>query len=141
MSTKFEIIFLGLALVFLVEHNLQAQDMLSKKITWKVNGAKDLKANKSFEYACEFETDGKGNITWIQDGGKSTSTFKINSIEGGLESGESYSKVICKVNGEEGRGTITIDRGNSGTRITVDLASESYSANQYQFSVSQTIER
>ena len=113
-------IFILSAIVLIGYFQSKAQNILTTPLTWSVTQLTDLNTNATQSYQCTFQTNGTQTIQWVQK--KLTTGLEITSTSGTWSDVSAYGKMVFNITADGETGSITFEKDETGTSITIDLS-------------------
>ena len=101
--------------------SMQAQDIATTSLTWKVNQLKDLNTTASMPYMCSFNTGGGNQIEWLQKNNFNT-TLTVTGTTGTWANVSATGEKVYSISIDGEPGKLTFEKDATGTYITLDLS-------------------
>lgn len=114
-----------------------AQDIATNPLTWKVSNLTDLVSNQSAPYSCSFATQGSEPIKWAQRQGRFITTFTVSGVTGSWPDVSKNGKVVLSIAADGQIGSLTFEKSDSGTWITLQLSQPGQGEIKNRFTVQQ----
>ncbi len=100
-----------------------SQSIVRSTLTWKAMEVNDSRTQTSKGMTCDFVTNGKKSVDWIQKGGALKTSFIVTAVEGEWLNVASQGSItyVLERNGKSCK--MLIERNASGVFVTLDFTS------------------
>lgn len=112
-----------------------SQDITQTGLIWKVNSLIDQQSGQSIAYGCTFQTNGTGDISWVQKNQSFTSILSVVGYTGTWANIEIPGRLMFQIQSEGESGTLEFVKNIDGTFIKLDLSQGNTTRMRYDFKV------
>lgn len=115
---------------------LQAQNISTDTLTWKVISATNQADQSQFGFSCSFITYGANAVDWSQNDGQAVSNYTVTAADGQWTDVTKEGTVALGVQNGNITGTLTFARSNGNATVHLQLLVKGKLNQDYVFAVS-----
>ncbi len=111
------------------------QDISSSKIVWEAEQATDLQTNSTTPMSCQFISNGRQSVEWIQKKGMIRTIYTVTSVEGNWQDIRTNGSVTYQLERNGKHCKMVFERNDAGTYATMIFVEGSNTVSQLRFNI------
>ncbi len=98
-----------------------AQNIATSNLQWSSDQTTNLRTDQSTNYSCSFKTQGASTVLWVQRNGQVVTAYSVTGTTGEWQDVGIAGFFTYLVSRDGKSGKVTVEKGGSGTFITLDF--------------------